>query len=141
MIIGKQIRFRAIEKDDLQYFVKWLNDPEVRQGLSMIMPLSLAEEENWFEELLKKPQYEKPLAIEIQPDPQVDEWINRLQRSLDADERLRLAKQVDSVLVDEAPYAFMWYPTSYTVVQPRLKGYVPHLMPNANRYTDVYFEE
>jgi len=74
-------------------------------------------------------------------NPQVDEWINRLQRSLDADERLRLAKQVDSVLVDEAPYAFMWYPTSYTVVQPRLKGYVPHLMPNANRYTDVYFEE
>jgi len=75
MIIGKQIRFRAIEKDDLHYFVKWLNDPEVRQGLSMIMPLSLAEEENWFEELLKKPQYEKPLALEIQPDPQVDEWI------------------------------------------------------------------
>ena len=75
MIIGKQIRFRAIEKDDLQYFVKWLNDPEVRQGLFMIMPLSLAEEENWFEELLKKPQYEKPLALEIQPDPQVDEWI------------------------------------------------------------------
>ena len=75
MIIGEQIRFRAIEKEDLPIFVKWLNDPEVRQGLSMIMPLSLAEEENWFEELLKKPQYEKPLAIEIQPDPQLDEWI------------------------------------------------------------------
>lgn len=75
MIIGDQIRFRAIEKDDLPNFVKWLNDPEVKQGLSMIMPLSLAEEEKWFEELLKKSLYEKPLAIEIQPDPQVDEWI------------------------------------------------------------------
>ena len=45
MIIGEQIRFRAIEKEDLPYFVRWLNDPEVRQGLSMLMPLSLAEEE------------------------------------------------------------------------------------------------
>jgi len=75
MILGEQIRFRAIEKEDLPYFVKWLNDPEVRQGLSLLVPFSLAEEENWFEEILKKPQFEKPMAIEIQPDPQVDEWI------------------------------------------------------------------
>ena len=75
MILGDQIRFRAIEKEDLPYFVKWLNDPEVRQGLSMIVPLSLAEEEIWFEDYLKKPQFEKPLAIEIQLDPQLEEWI------------------------------------------------------------------
>ena len=48
MIIGDQIRYRAIEKEDLPNFVKWLNDPEVRQGLSLVMPLSLAEEEEWF---------------------------------------------------------------------------------------------
>lgn len=75
MIIGEQIRYRAIEKEDLPKFVKWLNDPEVRQGLSMTMPLSLAEEENWFEELHKRPQFERPLAMEIQPDPLVDEWV------------------------------------------------------------------
>ena len=75
MIIGDQIRFRSIEKEDLPYFVKWLNDPEVRRGLSMIMPLSQAEEEDWFEGLLKKSPFERPLAIEIQPDSQVDEWI------------------------------------------------------------------
>jgi len=74
MIIGKQIRFRAIEKEDLPNFVKWLNDPEVKHGLSMIVPLSLAEEENWFETLLKGDPFERPLAIEIQPDPQIDEW-------------------------------------------------------------------
>lgn len=74
-------------------------------------------------------------------NPQVDAWISQLQRSLDPGERISLAKQIDSVLIAEAPYAFMWYPTSYTVVQPRLKGYVAHLMPNANRYTDVYFED
>jgi ABC-type transport system substrate-binding protein len=71
----------------------------------------------------------------------VDRSIEKQQRSLDADERKVLAMEIDSILIEEAPYAFMWYPTSYTVVQPNLKGYIPHLMPNANKYTDVYFEE
>jgi RimJ/RimL family protein N-acetyltransferase len=75
MIVGDQVRFRAIEKEDLPKFVKWLNDPEVRSGLSLITPLSQAEEENWFEEILKKSPFERPLAIEIQPDPNIDEWV------------------------------------------------------------------
>lgn len=74
-------------------------------------------------------------------NPQVDSLIEQLQQSLDASQRTSLAMTVDSILIAEAPYAFMWYPTSYTVVQPKLKAYVPHLMPNANRYTEVYFEE
>ena len=75
MIIGDQIRFRAIEKKDLPYFVKWLNDPEVRQGLSLLVPLSLAEEEDWFEGVLKRSPFERPLAIEIQPDPKKEDWV------------------------------------------------------------------
>ena len=51
MIIGDQIRLRAIEKEDLPSFVKWLNDPEVRRGLELIMPLSLAEEEEFDDDL------------------------------------------------------------------------------------------
>jgi RimJ/RimL family protein N-acetyltransferase len=75
MIIGDQIRLRAIEKDDLPFYVKWLNDPEVRLGLSMVLPLSMAEEEEWFENMLKRSPYERPLAIEIQPDPGKDKWV------------------------------------------------------------------
>jgi len=75
MIIGDQIRFRAIEKKDLPCFVKWLNDPEVRQGLSLLVPLSLAEEEDWFEGVLKRSPFERPLAIEIQPDPKKEDWV------------------------------------------------------------------
>lgn len=75
MIIGDQIRFRAIEKTDLPYFVQWLNDPEVKQGLAMIRPLSLAEEEEWFKSVLQGPPEGRPLAIEIQPDPNKDEWV------------------------------------------------------------------
>lgn len=74
-------------------------------------------------------------------NPYVDQAIEKLQQSLDAEERKTLAMEIDSILIEEAPYAFMWYPTSYTVVQPNLKGYVPHLMPNANKYTEVYFED
>ena len=70
----------------------------------------------------------------------VDALIQKLQRSASPEERTSLAQQIDSILVNEAPYVFMWYPIAYTVVQPNLKGYVPHLMPNANRYTEVYFE-
>ena len=75
MIIGNQIRLRAIEREDLPSFVRWLNDPEVRRGLSHVMPLSLAEENDWFDGVLKRPVYERPQAIEIQPDPKKDEWI------------------------------------------------------------------
>lgn len=75
MIIGDRIRFRGIEKADLPFYVRWLNDPEVKQGLSINRPLSLAEEEEWFSGLLQKPRQERPLAIEIQPDPELDEWV------------------------------------------------------------------
>ena len=75
MIIGDQIRLRAIEKEDLPSFVKWLNDPEVRRGLELIMPLSLAEEEEWFTNMLKRSPFEHPLAIEIQPDLKKEDWI------------------------------------------------------------------
>ena len=53
MIVGKQIRLRAIEREDIPIFVRWLNDPEVRQYLEMYLPMSAAEEEQWFEAQLK----------------------------------------------------------------------------------------
>ena len=65
MILGERIRFRAIERADLPQFVEWLNDPEVRQGISSFLPLSLAREENWFESMLKRPIEEHPFALEI----------------------------------------------------------------------------
>jgi diamine N-acetyltransferase len=36
MLTGEKIRLRAAEREDLPRFVAWLNDPEVRQGLSSI---------------------------------------------------------------------------------------------------------
>jgi RimJ/RimL family protein N-acetyltransferase len=71
MIYGDRIRLRHVEREDLPQFVEWLNDPEVYQGLSMHTPLSMAEEENWFENILKGPIDERPLVIEAMED---DEW-------------------------------------------------------------------
>ena len=48
-IPGKTIRLRAIERSDIPAFVRWFNDPEVRQYLEMYFPMSQAQEEHWFE--------------------------------------------------------------------------------------------
>ncbi len=71
MIIGERVRLRAVEKQDLPLYVKWLNDPEVTKGLTLYLPLSLAQEEKWFENMLAMPKDEQPMAIEVSLK---DEW-------------------------------------------------------------------
>jgi len=66
MIYGQRIRLRHIEREDLPRFVAWLNDPEVRHGLAMYLPLSQVEEEQWFENVLKRERDEQPLVIEVE---------------------------------------------------------------------------
>mgnify|MGYP001127163161 CR=1 FL=1 len=44
MILGENIRLRAIERTDIPCFVRWMNDPEVTQSLLMSSPLSAAME-------------------------------------------------------------------------------------------------
>jgi diamine N-acetyltransferase len=64
MIEGDRIRLRADERADLPLFVAWLNDPEVREGISLYLPQSQVTEEQWFENMLKTPREEHPFAIE-----------------------------------------------------------------------------
>lgn len=65
VIYGKRIRLRAVERGDVPKFHEWINDPEVTAGLSLHLPMSLRDEETWFEEIGKRPPAEKPLAIEL----------------------------------------------------------------------------
>jgi len=65
MIYGERIRLRHVEKEDLPAFVEWLNDPEVTEHLFMVLPISSAEEERWFEKLAGLPPEEQPLVIEM----------------------------------------------------------------------------
>ena len=72
MIYGDRIRLVAIEREDLPLFVKWLNDPEVREGILMYLPMSMAQEERWFEKMLERPLDEQPLNIEAKEG---DGWV------------------------------------------------------------------
>ena len=72
MIYGERVRLRAIERSDLSKFVEWMNDPEVIAGLMISLPMSFAEEEGWYEGVLKHPAAERPYGIEIRKG---DEWI------------------------------------------------------------------
>jgi len=73
MILGERVRLRAIERDDLPRFVRWLNDPEVRQGLELFLPMSQTEEERWYERVLNLPPEEHPLAIDALLG---EEWVH-----------------------------------------------------------------
>jgi diamine N-acetyltransferase len=74
MLVGDGIRLRAIERDDIPRFVRWLNDREVTQFLLTGSPFSKSMEEKWFEnQLAKPPEQGQILGIEIL---QGEEWIH-----------------------------------------------------------------
>lgn len=65
IIHGKRIRLRAAEKKDIPTFLRWINDEEVTEFLSLFSPISHHEEEGWFETMMEKPASEHILVIEI----------------------------------------------------------------------------
>jgi RimJ/RimL family protein N-acetyltransferase len=72
MIFGERLRLRALEREDIPLFVRWLNDPQVTTGLMRNLPLSQIEEERWFENMLLTPAAEHPLMIEVSEG---DKWV------------------------------------------------------------------
>jgi RimJ/RimL family protein N-acetyltransferase len=64
-IHGERIRLRAAEREDVNKFCVWVNDPEVTRHLSLYLPMSRVDEENWFDAMSKREQSEKTLVIEI----------------------------------------------------------------------------
>lgn len=49
MLKGKRVTLRALEREDLPNCHRWLNDEEVTRHLGRNDPLSMVEEEQWFE--------------------------------------------------------------------------------------------
>lgn len=50
MLKGKKVLLRPVKKSDLQNFMKWYNDQEITQYLSMYLPMTEIGEEKWIEE-------------------------------------------------------------------------------------------
>ncbi len=65
MICGERVRLRGVERGDLPKFQAWLNDPEVTDGLTIYLPLSMIDEEQWLDKALNLSPEEKPLAIDL----------------------------------------------------------------------------
>ena len=65
MLIGKKVRLRALEREDLPNCVRWLNDRDVTEFLLQNSPMSQAMEEKWFDsQLAIAPTSGQVLAID-----------------------------------------------------------------------------
>jgi len=51
MLRGQKVLLRPVKRSDIQYFLKWFNDPEVMQYLSFYLPMTEMAEEKWIENL------------------------------------------------------------------------------------------
>ena len=67
---GERIRLRATEMEDIPLFLNWVNDEEITESLDIIYPLSCAEEEQWYTNMIGRPKAEHNMVIEIQQQSQ-----------------------------------------------------------------------
>jgi RimJ/RimL family protein N-acetyltransferase len=66
VIVGKKVRLRPVERDDLPRFVEWFGDPDVRRHLLLYLPFSLAQEERWFESLQGRLERQQDVLLAIE---------------------------------------------------------------------------
>lgn len=78
MIYGTKTRLRRIERADIPTFARWFSDPEVRQFLMVNRPISLAQEEKWFENKLNDRDSEL-FAIEIAQGDEIGTHIGNIE--------------------------------------------------------------
>jgi RimJ/RimL family protein N-acetyltransferase len=64
MLKGKNVLLRPVRRTDISYFLKWFNDPEVIQYLTMYLPMTEMGEEKWIEELANRAGSTVNFAIE-----------------------------------------------------------------------------
>jgi hypothetical protein len=48
LIAHGQVFLRPAEREDVPLFVRWLSDARTIRNLSMVAPMSIAMEEDWF---------------------------------------------------------------------------------------------
>jgi RimJ/RimL family protein N-acetyltransferase len=53
MLRGERVLLRAIEDDDLPRYIQWLNDPTVIEFFGQFQPMTLTQEQQWYEQMLQ----------------------------------------------------------------------------------------
>jgi ABC-type transport system substrate-binding protein len=59
-------------------------------------------------------------------NPRVNALLGRANRETDRALRLRLYQEAEQLIVDDAPWVFLYYPISYALRQPWVKGFALH---------------
>ena len=54
MLKGKKVSLYSVEKDDLQHFRDWRNNPDFRKHFREYRELNMAQQEKWFEDKVVK---------------------------------------------------------------------------------------
>jgi RimJ/RimL family protein N-acetyltransferase len=63
---GERVILRPVRRSDLEYFLKWFNDTEVIQYLSMYVPMTEMAEEKYIDELgTTRARTDTPFVIEV----------------------------------------------------------------------------
>jgi len=66
MLNGKITRLRALEKQDIPLLQKWMNDPNLTKWLGPRFPISLEEQNCWYDKLVTDPTKRKLLIEDLQ---------------------------------------------------------------------------
>jgi RimJ/RimL family protein N-acetyltransferase len=66
---GKTTILRPVSLKDIPLFTKWINDPEIRQFIMNIFPITEGSEKEWVENLNKKSDKDIVLVIEVRGKP------------------------------------------------------------------------
>ena len=68
---------------------------------------------------------------------EIDALIQKIQSTSDEEEQQKYIQQANSILIDDAPWVYLWHTRTAHISQPNLKGWSPSLMFNAEKYTGV----
>ncbi len=69
----------------------------------------------------------------------VDSLLEEAALRADPEERWELYRRAEEIIYREAPWIFLWFPTRYEIVSPRLRGYRIPVIFNGQRFIDVSF--
>jgi RimJ/RimL family protein N-acetyltransferase len=67
MLRGERIVLRAIEREDLPNYVRWFNDERVLAYFGRYVPMSMVQEEKWYESMLDDPSVVN-FAVELEQE-------------------------------------------------------------------------
>jgi ABC-type transport system substrate-binding protein len=70
-------------------------------------------------------------------DARLDSMIVRARATTDETEKVRLARDIDAQVFEQAPWIFLWFPVDVWAAQPEVKGWRIPLVFTGQRWTQV----